>query len=164
MNITSLVERIERTPGCRVHPHSGLPEPQAGHILPDDLRTFYEVCGGAELFERAAFPISISSPQNLRLSNPVILVGVSEEELADPEYGFSRSWYIIGESHSANYISIDLGPERPGYCYDSFWDIHPFNSTIMSTSFTELLRLLLDTNGEYYRDDPAFQVLGDAYP
>jgi hypothetical protein len=102
VDVRSLIYAIAEMPGCRVHPPVGLPVLQNGHALPDDLRTFYEACGGAELFEWAAFPISVSSPRNLRPSNRTILVRVTEKELASPEYDFSHSWYIIGESNSFN--------------------------------------------------------------
>jgi antitoxin YokJ len=156
MNIGLILDRIRAKGNCRVHPPEGLPDLQDSHELPDDLREFYTMCGGMELFVDSAFPLTISSPGKLVPANPIIVVGLSAEELTRSGYEQADSWYIIAESNSGNYITIDLGPAHLGRCYDSFWDVHPFNSTVVAPTFTALIERLLATDGEYYRDHPAF--------
>jgi hypothetical protein len=159
MDMLTLLQTIQATPGCIVHPTAGFPDIEKGHILPHDLVDFYRLCGGAILFEEAPFPTDIASPKNLVLANPVIFERVSEEELLATKGHISWSWYIIGRGPNSQYITIDLSPERLGYCYDSFWDRHPGNSYIIAPSFTELLLGLLSTRGEYYYwDEPGFPL------
>jgi hypothetical protein len=164
MDMTSLIRTVGAIPDCTVHPPCGIPTIDEEHILPSDLREFYQLCGGVNLFESADFPVCIVPPQRLVLANPVIFVGASEEELEATKNDISWSWYIIGEGHSAQYITIDLSPQRLGRCYDSFWDRHPGNSSIIAKSFTDLLLGLLSYRGEYYYwKDPEFTFLGNPH-
>lgn len=162
MDMALILATIKKARGGRVYPSSGLPVVRSGEVLPDDLRTFYELCGGVELFSYADYPISIVPPQSMKPANSIILIGLTEEELADPKYDASNSWYIISDEGSGQYITIDTNPRRLGYCYDSFWDIHPLNSTIISYSFTELLLKFLHDRGEvFYKDE--WKLLGRVY-
>lgn len=166
MDMASLVVRIQRTPRCRVYPPDGLPTIKSEHVLPDDLISFYKLCGGADLFEpeRNTYGILIVPPRKLVLANPVIMEGLSEEELATTSDDVSWSWYIIGEAANSQYITIDLSRERLGRCYDSFWEVHPGNSPIIASTFTDLLVHLLENRGEHFywlRQD--FNPLGDAH-
>jgi hypothetical protein len=153
-----LLNRIEATAGCRVRSETGLPTIESGHELPGDLRTFYELCGGVDFFVSAPFPVSISSPGELVLANPVI-VGGRVDDISD-------SWYIAGRGGGGEFISIDLHPNRIGICYDSFREIHgvPGSAAIIALSFTDLLeRLLAARGGHWYWLEPDFVSLGDAY-
>ena len=157
MDMRSLVAAIQNTPGCAVRPPAGLPKVADGHVLPDDLREFYTLCGGATLFSSALYDFTIVPPDRVVPANPVILVGATEEQLAATKDDISWSWYIIGESDSGQYISIDLNPERLGRCYDSFWEVHPGNSPTIARSFTDLLvRLLADGGQSLYWTTPDF--------
>jgi antitoxin YokJ len=49
--------------------------------LPDDLRNFYELCGGLSLAENTPYAVTIVPPSKCMLANPVIL-GEEVAELA----------------------------------------------------------------------------------
>lgn len=158
VDITALVETLRRAPDCEVLPPSGLPEVAAPYRLPDDVRTFYALCGGVRLFPRAPYFISIVPPSKVTSSSLEILGQEFPEDRTD-------SWRIIARE-GQSIISLDCRPEHLGRCYDSFWDRHGIagSSTVIALSFTELLRRLVDTRGGYWywlRDD--FRGYGDAY-
>lgn len=155
--IDQLVQRIASLEGCKVHPPRG--EPQTNHALPDDVRRFYALCGGAALFEGSKFPLIISSPEELVSSNEVI---VGKKINDDP----SDNWFLIAKSGEEQLVSIDLNPDKLGRCYDSFWDRHALvgSCSVIALSFTELLRRSVDTHGSsLYWLSEQFESLGDAY-
>lgn len=155
----ALIERIRSTPGCRVLPPLGPPAVGSTRDLPSDLVEFYRLCGGAELFTRALFPVRVSAPGELLPSNQVILGERFEHDLSD-------SWYIIAHGGGDEYISIDLDPSRSGRCYDSFYDIHGVagSQQVIALSFTDLIeRLITAQGGHWYWLEPEFSGLGDAY-
>ena len=158
-SIGELVQRIAETPDCRVFPPAGLPSIAEGLVLPDDVRAFYEACGGCVLFENADYAMEIPKPDQFRPANPAIR--------GEPAPGdISESWYIAAESGGTEFLTIDLDPARLGRCYDSFWDRHaiPGTSDIIASSFTELLTRLYDNAGGYwFWLQPGFVSLGDAY-
>jgi len=163
--IATLVAAIDATPGCVVYPPNDLPAISAEHMLPSDLREFYGLCGGCSFFEADpnVYGVRIVAAHNLVSANAVI-TGLSSEELAQL-YGpgdISWSWYIIGMAPNAQWITIDLSPSCLGRCYDSFWDRHPWDAVVIATSFTDLLRRLLDNAGEHwYCCRPDFEPLED---
>ena len=165
MDIASIVETILQTPDCIVHPPAGIPTVRNGHVLPDDLRRFFYLCGGVDLYTEMPFSLSIVPPPKLVLANPVIIHAWSEEELRrDEPMDISWSWYIIGEGANKQYITIDLSNERLGYCYDSYWELHAGHSLIIATSFTDLLyRLLTNWGQHWYWLEPGFKPLGSPY-
>ena len=163
MDMALMLKELATIPDCHLYPPSGLPVIKDNEVLPADLRQFYELCGGADLFVGTKHSTYIVPPDRFVPANPAILIGVSREELSDPDYTFSNSWYILVDNESGEYITIDLNPNKLGYCYDSFWDIHPFNSTIIASSFTDLLvHLISDQGNQYHRDD--WEPIGDAFP
>jgi hypothetical protein len=164
MNIVDIIKEIYNTPGCRVHSPSVLPAVESQHIVPEDVRVFYTQCGGVSLFEEETYSTTIVSPQKILLANPVILSGLTKEELESTKPDLAWSWYIIAECPNAQYITIDFDPQRLGRCYDSFWDRHPSDSVVIATSFTHLLANLLSSRGQYwYWLRPDFVSLGTAY-
>lgn len=159
----SLVEAIRATPDCTVNPPVGYPSVCNEHCLPQDLETFYRLCGGVTFFQHADFRIQIVSPREILPANPIILIGLDAEQLIKfgekPHDRPSCHWYIIGKGENFQHISIDFSPEHLGACYDSFWDCHPTNSVIIAKSFTELLtRLLINQGRDIYWDDPGFRL------
>lgn len=158
--IEQLLKEIEKIPYCRVLESSGLPSiDKTKHILPDDLKKFYSLCGGVALFENEEYPIYIVSPEKFILANPIIVGELCEEDI-------SSNWYIICNDGKDEYLTIDLKEDRLGRCYDSFFDRHGLvgESQIIATSFTDLLERLINNRGQYWywlRDD--FVNLGDAY-
>jgi hypothetical protein len=106
------------------------------------------------------------SPNHFVLANPVIFIGVEENELRASKKDISWSRYIVGENDNRQILTIDLAVERLGRCYDSFWDSHamPGYTPIIAQSFTELLiRLHTNQGRHWYWIQPDFHSIGDAY-
>jgi hypothetical protein len=165
-DMSQLLDTIRRTADCFVMPTQGFPTIDPNHVFPDDLIEFYRLCGGISLFRTSAYSIEIVPPSHLVLANPVIYIGVDENELGASKNDISWSWYIIGEGDNRQLLSIDLAIERLGRCYDSFWDCHamPGYSPIIAQSFTELLVNLHANQGRHwYWLQPDFRSIGDAY-
>lgn len=161
MNINEVILKIKNFNNCELDEPKGIPKIFNNHILPEDLKEFFKICGGARLFIDNDFGIDIVSPDRFVLANPVIV-----KELC--EYDISSDWYIIGDDRNGNYITIDLNKGRLGKCYDSHSDCHAIAGScpVIANSFTELLIRIIETKGEgtcwyWYEDD--FDSLGDAY-
>jgi antitoxin YokJ len=69
---------------CEVDDPAGDPVLQSGHALPEDLAEFYRLCGGLYLFAGRYYPVTISTPKEFVLANPVIFDGISQAELNAP--------------------------------------------------------------------------------
>src|SRR5574340_661899 len=120
MLIEELLVRVRETPWCKLAPPIGLPVIKELYFLPDDLRSFYELCGGLSLAENTAYAVNIVPPNECVLANSVIL-GEEVAELAKQAEGedISWSWYIIADCGNEDYLTIDLDQQRIGRCYDS---------------------------------------------
>lgn len=159
MGIQVLIDKIKNFPNCVIHSHSGYPDVEKGHQLPDDLYEFFTLCGGIDLFKGSDYGLTIVSPEECILANPVI---IGEKA----EYDLSSSWYIIGRDHNNDFLTIDLSKPRLGRCYDSYWETHGVvgSCPIIANSFTELLERLVINGGEHwYWLQDEFASLGDAY-
>ena len=145
-----LLEKIWQMPDCFVYTPAGMPTIQPDHVLPDDLNYFYQLCGGLELFKSSSFPTIICPPDRLIPANPVIFAGISQDLIDETKGHPSWSWYIVCEcpEETDQWITIDLSSLRAGYCYDSQFFLHPGDSYIVASSFTELLALLIVDKGE----------------
>lgn len=159
MDISVLISEIARTPDCRVFKKEGMPEIDRGYQLPEDLKEFYETCGGAALYESADYPIYIVKPNKFEKANPVIIGEPCDDDI-------SSDWFIICTDGKGEHLTIDLSEERKGKCYDSFFDRHGVvgESQVIATSFTDLIQRLLENRGRHWywlQDD--FESLGDAY-
>ena len=165
MSIIDLIAQIENIPDCIVYPPCGIPVVQDGHKLPSDILEFYQQCGGVKLYEHGSFPVEIVSPQEFVIASPVIYKDMLDDETVETiKDDISWHWYLIGKGQAAQFMTIDLRPERLGYCYDSDWIVHPRDSTIVALSFTELLqRLFSDRGGIYYWAEPGYKSYGPAY-
>src|SRR5690348_8607799 len=95
INVESLIQIIAATPDCRVYPASGLPNLEEGHLLPADLYEFYRLCGGLVMFETECWTFTILPPHEVLLANPIIRVGMTDEDVAasKAERDISWSWY-----------------------------------------------------------------------
>lgn len=159
MNIIELIEKIKNSKDCTVFKSCGFPSIGKSARLPNDLKQFYEKCGGMSLFPNKRFGFKIVNPQEFIVANPVIVGDICE-------YDISSNWYIICSYKESNYITIDLQKDRLGRCYDSFWDRHGVvgECAIIAESFTELISNLFNSRGEtIYWLDADFQCKGDAY-
>lgn len=159
MNMRETIEKIKASPDCMVLPFNGIPNTEDNLELPDDVREFYETCGGVILFQHADYRVNIVPPQDFVLANPIIVGERYEEDI-------SSKWYIVANDGKGEYLTIDLAPSRLGKCYDSFFDRHGVagESQIIAKSFTELLERLIMNKGQYwYWLKTDFFSLGDAY-
>ncbi|PEY43944.1 hypothetical protein CN354_01915 [Bacillus cereus] len=158
--MSQLIAQIESLSDCRVLEPAGLPIiNEKKHILPEDVKGFYSLCGGAVLFENEEYPIYIVSPQEFILANPLITGELCEDDI-------TSNWYIICNDGKEEYLTIDLNRNRLGKCYDSFFDRHGIvgESQIIATSFIDLLERLIHNKGKYwYWMQSDFVSLGDAY-
>ena len=59
MDVLELLDRIKNTPDCIVYSPCGLPVLNKGVKIPDDLKVFYENCGGISLFAGREYSFTI---------------------------------------------------------------------------------------------------------
>ena len=159
MDIEQLVAAIAREPSCIIDPPGNLPIVDPAHTLQEDLKQFYELCGGLSLFTSSAYGLRIVGPDEVVPANPIIVGDLYPEDI-------SSTWYIIAQDPGGDYYTIDLHPDRLGRCYDSFWDRHAVagSSTIVALSFLEFLQRMLENKGDHwYFAKPDFVEMGDAY-
>lgn len=161
MDINKMILELKKSNNFQVKDPCGFPTLNNGHILPDDLREFYTICGGLICYiECGGFPVEILSPINVKQANPLLLGKAYEQDI-------SSSWYLIADAEDGNYISIDCNSTRLGRCYESFEYSHAVagKCPIVAFSFTELLNNIFSYKGGYFfwKDNPGFTVQGDAY-
>ena len=53
MTIGRIIEKIRNTHNCEILPPMGKPKIREDLMLPQDLQEFYEICGGAKLFQES---------------------------------------------------------------------------------------------------------------
>src|SRR6266480_5545667 len=153
MSLENLLHRIQVTPDWRIDVPVGQPGIGEHHRLPDDLRNFYQLCGGLSLAENTAYSVTIVPPTKCLLVNPVILgedvAGLVQRTEGDD---ISWSWYSIADLGNRDYLTIDLSQEQLGRCYDSFHETHGLigNTPIIALSFTELVLSLYEKRGQYW--------------
>lgn len=159
MTIDELLVAISADAECKVRLPVGEPQLELEHTLPPDVRQFYQLCGGVDLFPNRDYSHFFVPPDEVVLANPVLLGQRVEGDR-------SNSWYLIAHDGNGDYLTLDCGPERTGWCYDSFHETYGlFGQTpVIARSFTELLERCYANRGGYLywlRDD--FVSLGDAY-
>ncbi|WP_433061700.1 hypothetical protein [Dactylosporangium sp. CS-033363] len=160
-SLLTVLADIAQHGGCRLLPPVG---PVPGLRVPDDLRLFYEACGGAILFEGAW---TISGPEQLVPASPRLLGPelAAEVAAAQPD-DLTNGCFVFAETGpggTASLVVVDLHPARAGRYYDAFWDRYGLvgEMPVIAVGVAEVLRRLLDTRGE-----PAAgigPVYGDAY-
>lgn len=160
MEIEQILAEMKRNSNFEVKEPSGLPIISGNHEMPEDIKKFYSLCGGIECYiDDGGFPLEILEPTKVMLSNLVLLGQEYEEDI-------SSSWYTIVNAEDGNYISIDFGSKRSGWCYESFEYSHAVkdNCPIIAKSFTELLLNIFRYTGDYFfwREEGA-EDYGDAY-
>lgn len=135
--------------------------------LPDDLHHFYQLCGGAVLFDGAPFEWTVSGPHQLRPASPRLLGDQLAQQIAteDPD-DLTNGCFVFAESGTggtAPLVVVDLNPARAGRYYDALWDSYGLagDMPIIALTAAELIRHLLDTRGEHVID--LGPVHGDAY-
>ena len=166
--IHELVARIRAAPGCTVAEPIGrrdlrLPAVHPGHVLPDDLREFYEVCGGLTFFKQSPYTTILVPPMEVVVATPILEPGAYPDQFTSSLDDISWSWYLIARDENLDYLTIDLGEDRVGRCYDSALGCHanPGYCAIVAFSFTELVSRIYEDQGEHWL--PRLPALGDAY-
>lgn len=127
--------------------------------LPADLRRFYELCGGADLFLGEDFECSIVAPSGFLPANPVMI----GEKFPDDR---SASWFVVATDPDEPLAVMDLDASRRGRCYDAFHDVYGVAGSmpVVAESFSGLLGSLLRHAGRHwYWLEPGWTTLGDAY-
>lgn len=94
MTIDELLATISVDAACRVRSPVGEPHLEPEHVLPPDVRRFYQLCGGVDLFPDRDYAHFILPPGEVVLANPV-LVG---ERVADDR---SDAWYLTPTTATA---------------------------------------------------------------
>jgi len=159
LTVKAIIEKVRNHSNCIVHPSKGYPKIEIDHTIPYDIKEFYKICGGIELYYNSPYAMNIVSPDKFTLANPIIIGERVEEDI-------SSNWYIIGSTSNGEYITIDLSNERLGKCHDSFWDSHGLvgECPVVAFSFTNLLKNLFENKGgRWYWLRDNFIYLGDAY-
>ncbi len=159
MTIDEQLAVIAADDACRVHPPDGEPRLESEHTLPPDVRRFYQLCGGVDFFPDRDYPLFILPPGKVVLANPVLVGRRVEDDRSD-------SWYLVAHDGNGDYVTLDCGLKRIGWCYDSFHETHGLvgQTPVIARSFTELLARCYANRGGYpfwLRAD--FISLGDAY-
>ena len=129
MEILDVIKSLRDVPHCSVHAPTGLPMIRPEHVLPDDLRAFYEACGGFtwNFYVGSVFwdSFSVLPPGRVVLANPLVCCMPEEEfRKLDGADDISWDWYAIAVDGNGDYFSIDLSPIRLGRCYDSGHETH----------------------------------------
>jgi cell wall assembly regulator SMI1 len=135
-------------------------EARIGCALPDDMRRFYSLLGGACLFDKSGAPYEIVEPQ---LIHPVAVdvLGDAASEVPVPP-----SWFSICYVQDGNYVAIDLPAKSNGevWLIDCFHETIGLEnySTVIALSFSEFLERALASRGEHYwlGEHPSY---GDAF-
>lgn len=128
-------------------------------MLTPDLEEFYRLCGGVEMFAGSPHPVRIVGPMDFVPADPVIH---GRPVHRSP----TAAWYVIVRRANDAFLTIDLGAEHPGRCYDSAWDRHGVagNCPIVARTFTDLVQTFVAReSGAPWWDDPAWPRLGDAF-
>jgi antitoxin YokJ len=150
--LSAVLDEIRATADCRLLAPSGEPELPDGVSLPDDLVAFYELCGGATLFESSG-AWRVSGPRELVSAAPRLLTPELAEELrrTEPEHVASTCFVFAdnGGASTDEHLVVDLHPDRRGRFYETFWDRYgaPGDMPIVAASVADALRWLLDTGG-----------------
>jgi antitoxin YokJ len=151
-SIQDLVTAIKLDSSCEVPPSQGLPKIDSRFVLPDDVKVFYEQCGGMWLFGNSEYPTTILEPIRFLPANGVCLSELSKEEIENSlgAEHFSWGWHIVAEFGGGDElaaINLGIGNEF-GYCYDCFWETYPNKDRLFAKSFSDFLERLFAARGK----------------
>ena len=167
MALTALLDRIAHDPDCAVLPAAGQPNIDSAHVVPEDVRAFYDVCGGVTIGRGSEYEVRLVGPDECVLANNVILGDTLLRDLANrvPEElqrDASWDWYLIADLWNGDYLVIDAGQARNGACYDAHWetymDTYHDRMPAIASALTSLLERLYANKGRYwYWLEPGFE-------
>jgi antitoxin YokJ len=159
MTIDDQLAEIAADAACRVREPEGEPRLEPEHTLPPDVRRFYQLCGGVDFFPNRDYPLFVLPPREVVLANPIIVGQRIEGDR-------SGSWYLLVHDGNGDYLTLDCGSLRTGWCYDSFHETHGLvrQTSVIARSLSELLERCYANCGVYpYWLRADFVSLGDAY-
>src|SRR5688500_5635919 len=93
--LAEIIEEARRTPGCTVSPACGLPAVPAGCELPADLREFYSLCGGIDLFPNEDWGWRVLSPGEVARADIELLGGAYDDHPEEYDGTPSERLYLI---------------------------------------------------------------------
>ncbi|MCG8550320.1 MAG: SMI1/KNR4 family protein [Desulfobacterales bacterium] len=142
--ISKILIKIQNSDGCDVFPAQGQPKLASKVIIPEDMRLFYELCGGVKLFSNKEYHWRILAPNEIALAEKSIL---DESEII-PELG---NLFLIADDGNGDYLAINLDRKSNGYVVDAFHETFGVigDTPVIAFSFTELLESLYENSGEY---------------
>jgi len=162
--IADIINHVSLTPGCEVSPPCGLPSVPEGCQLPLDLKEFYGLCGGLDLFPDEDWGWRILSPKEVLRADIELLGGAYEDHPEDYDGSPSERLYTIAvRGCGPDWVTIDLDPRRNGICLDSFTGDHATDSSkVVALSFRELLDKLFGWREEgYFWEKSYYGFFGD---
>jgi antitoxin YokJ len=165
--LLSALTEVAQHPGCQLLPPTGPVTLPDRFTLPDDLLRFYELCGGAVLFEGATVEWTVSGPHQLVPASPRLLGPEPAHDIAAEYPDDLTNWCFVfaqtGPRSTDSLVVVDLHPARAGRYYDAFWDSYGLvgQMPILALTTAELLHRLLDTQGARATHQEPFH--GDAY-
>jgi len=157
-SVDEIIWLAKKEAGCVVLPAQGLP--LLSLELPHDLRRFYELCGGIDMFPHEDWGWRIVKPEEFK----PILVQECLMSLFNEGHGTGLEdtlYYLAVRGAGPDSASIDLRPETLGLCYDTFsGDIFsPLH--VIALSFTEMLfRMFQERQKTCYWAECAYGCLG----
>lgn len=137
-----IIKKISETPGCVLWPSSGLPKVSESHVIPDDVKAFYDLCGGAILFEGEDYSWRILPPEEFRLA-----INDFDEIDTDKLDGF----YFFADDFNGDYLAINFGHKNNGLVVDGFHETfgNEGDTPVIALSFGEIINRLLENRGGY---------------
>lgn len=146
-----LLKRLRKDPAWTVFPPKGVPErssdPRAPHVnLPDDVLTFYQLCGGMESNIRTDddLDIQIVPSAGFNWAIKEIIGNLYDEDVEIYRDDILWYCYIVASVGTDEYFVIDLAAERYGRCY--YTELYFLGrkgwTPIIADSFLGLLRRL----------------------
>ncbi len=59
MNLITLIHRLTSDPDCAVFPPTGQPQRESPLSAPEDVRAFYDLCGGVIIAQGSPYAVHI---------------------------------------------------------------------------------------------------------
>ena len=157
-SLDDIFDELQSRDDCTFRPPTGLPKLPEGLRLPDDLSAFYARFSEARLFGHKSDPrYHILPPEEFAQ----IGIAICGEETSEP---IQKSWYSLAHVQDGNYIAIDCGASRPGYCYDAFHETIRLLSycKVIARTFTELMNIAILAGDDAWWIEDGFQGYGYA--
>ena len=143
-SVAEIIHEATQTDGCTVCSPNGQPTIPVHLTVPDDLRVFYEHCGGLDMFPGTEQERRFVSPNEVVRADPFILDMAYTDRPSAYDGTPSETLYLIAVAGvGPEFITIDFDPQRNGLCFDSYSGDHGSESSkVIALSFTELLNKL----------------------